>query len=92
MSQSNGQSYTFAFKVTQLPCKGENRTLKTLVEKNRRVAFWALVRALASNPPMYLGLKDEECREFQDQKATPEELKKKGSIFTFKIEYHEIKL
>jgi hypothetical protein len=75
------QSYTFSFKLTQLPTKNQNNTLETSLNNRREDAFMALVRAIAGNPSMFAGLKDEESRQFECPN---------GAIY--KIQYHEIRL
>jgi hypothetical protein len=91
MSSTNG-GHTFAFKVTQLPIPNEGRTIDTCVDRTRKKAYYALVNALASNPQMFFDLEDEEAREYSFEKGTSEELRKRGKVLKFRIEYHEIRL
>lgn len=80
--------YTFTFKVTQLHNKGQNSTLDKTLNNNRAMAFMALLRALAAQPSLYEGMKDEEIKIYLDKKCSdnfPEGVK-------YEIQYHDLKL
>lgn len=64
-------SYSFPFKVTQLPSKGHNQSPETAINNTQRMAFMALLRAMAANPSQFYDMKDEEFRDFKDEKSSP---------------------
>jgi hypothetical protein len=77
------QSYSFAFKVTQIPSKHHNKTLETCISNTKRMAFMAMLRAIAANPSQFIDMNDEEFRDFKDEKM-------EGIVY--RIQFHKINL
>lgn len=86
-------SFSFSFKVTQLPSKHHNKSVETAIDCTKRMAYLALLRAMAANPSQFIDMKDGEFRDFKDDKAWTAEL---GSNLpngiVYRIQFHKINL
>lgn len=80
------QSYSFTFKVTQLPSKHHNHSPETAINNTRKMAFMAMLRAMAMNPAYYRDMEDGQFVDFKDEKAS-----ENGPV-VYRITCHRIKL
>ena len=90
-------SHTFSYKVTQLPSKHHNHSPESAINNSPKMAFFALLRAMAANPTQYESLKEGEFRDFRDEKAWTSPKNEKGvGIFqdgiVYRIQFHKIRL